>query len=56
MNKEKKDFLIILAIVALIVLGFILSGIFLKQEPKGVDENRPPVNRIEKIREGFSDK
>ena len=56
MNEEKKHLLVILAIVTFIVVGFILSGIFLKQEPKEVDENRPPVNRIEKIREGFTDK
>ncbi len=55
MNEEKKQFLIILAIVILIVVGFVVSGIFLKQEPKKVDKSRAPVNRIEKIREGFSD-
>ena len=56
MQEDTKHFLIILAVVVVIVVGYILSGVFMKQEPKEVDENRPPVNRIEKIREGFTEK
>ncbi len=57
MKEDQKDFLIILALVVLVVVAYILSGIFLKQEPKKIDnELRPPVNRLEKIREGFVDK
>ncbi len=54
MKEEKKHFLIILAVVVFVVVGYILSGIFMKPEPKKSDyEFRPPVNRLEKIREGF---
>lgn len=57
MKDEMKDFWVILALVVLIVLAYILSGIFMKPEPKKIgDELRPPVNRLEKIREGFVEK
>ncbi len=57
MKEERKNLLIILIVVVVIVLGYILSGIFMQPEPQNMgDEMRPPVNRIEKIREGFVDK
>ncbi|MEN8256637.1 MAG: hypothetical protein ABFS09_02120 [Thermodesulfobacteriota bacterium] len=57
MKEERKNFLSILTVVALIVVAYILSGIFMKPEPgKPGNELRPPVNRIEKIREGFVEK
>jgi hypothetical protein len=57
MKEERKNFLIILVVVILFVLAYVLSGIFLKQEPKrSDDELREPVNRLEKIREGFVEK
>ena len=57
MKEERKNFLIILTVVVLILVGYILSGIFLTPEPsKSDNELRPPVNRLEKIREGFVEK
>ncbi len=57
MKDEMKDFWLILALVVVIILAYIVSGIFLRPEPKKIgDELRPPVNRLEKIREGFVDK
>ncbi|MBU0680205.1 MAG: hypothetical protein KKD73_02175 [Proteobacteria bacterium] len=57
MKEERKDLLIILVVGILLVVAYVLSGIFMKQEPKSIDDElRPPVNRLEKIREGFVEK
>lgn len=54
MKKERKDLLIIIAVVIFIVVAYILSGIFMTPEPRtSGDGLQAPVNRLEKISEGF---
>lgn len=57
MSQERKQVLIILAVVVFIVVAYILSGIFLQPEPKRIDDSqRQPGNRLEQIRKGLLDK
>ncbi len=57
MSKERKEILIIIAVVVFILVAYVLSGIFMKPEPqKTGDGLRSPVNRLEKIREGFTER
>lgn len=57
MKEDRRNILIILAVVISLVVAYVLSGIFMKPDlDKTGNELRPPVNRIEKIREGFVQK
>lgn len=57
MSQERKQVLIILAVVVLIIVAYILSGIFLRPEPIKIDDSQhQPGNRLEQIREGLLDK
>ncbi len=56
MNKEQKHVLIILAVVVLVVLLYVLSGLYLQLEPRRPGGANTPGTRMEKIREGFTTK